>query len=280
MPNVHLKNGFLSYLDNEANSDLAVIFIHGNSHSSKTFRHQFSDSSLNNFRLIALDLPGHGESYSLPEFHIKDMVDALKGLINELKLENYILVGHSLGGHIAIEALETVNPQGIFIYGTPPLSLPLDLLGFIPNEDLGLIFKDDLTDSEMMKLIKNFYSTECIDQIGMEDLKRTSAHFRSSLNASLMAENFKNERVILNNFKGFKTIVHALKDKLVNVKAVETHLDLDGFWQNKVIEIDSSHNCHVEHAEEFNDLLNSFIHENQNQWLPFKIQMPENQATL
>jgi pimeloyl-ACP methyl ester carboxylesterase len=39
-----------------------VLLIHGNSASSEIFRHQFAASFARSYRLLALDLPGHGAS--------------------------------------------------------------------------------------------------------------------------------------------------------------------------------------------------------------------------
>src|SRR6056297_2734848 len=48
--------------DNE-NKKRPLVFIHGNSLSSDTFSNQLSDEYLSsNFRLIAPDIPGHGDS--------------------------------------------------------------------------------------------------------------------------------------------------------------------------------------------------------------------------
>ena len=56
----------------------AVVFVHGNSLSSESFRDQFESELAEKYRLIAFDLPGHGQSsparnpandYSGPGFH-------------------------------------------------------------------------------------------------------------------------------------------------------------------------------------------------------------------
>ena len=64
-----------------------------------------------------------------------------------------MLVGWSLGGHIAIEAAAQGLPlAGIVISGTPPVGPGLEHMGdaFIPSESMGLTGKPDFTDEEVV----------------------------------------------------------------------------------------------------------------------------------
>jgi pimeloyl-ACP methyl ester carboxylesterase len=56
------------------------------------------------WRVIALELPGHGHSGHLPHgasYHYLDYVSAVLAAIDTLKLERFTLLGHSLGAGIA-----------------------------------------------------------------------------------------------------------------------------------------------------------------------------------
>ncbi len=84
--------------------DPALVFIHGGL-ADRTFW----DRQLREFaglhRVVALDLPGHGESglnrkkWGIPEFGAD-----VKAVIEAEKLKNVIIFGNSLGGPVAIEA--------------------------------------------------------------------------------------------------------------------------------------------------------------------------------
>jgi 3-oxoadipate enol-lactonase len=65
------------------------------------------------FRTYALDLPGHGESskpdwswYSIPNF-----VGVVQAFLAELGLEGATLIGHSMGGTIALELAAREDPR-------------------------------------------------------------------------------------------------------------------------------------------------------------------------
>ncbi|MCP4104900.1 MAG: alpha/beta hydrolase [Desulfobacteraceae bacterium] len=78
-----------------------ILFIHGWSCDNSFWRFQIS-AFADNYRVIAVDLPGHGLSskpnirYS-PDF----FADAVKSVLDETKTESAVLVGHSSGFAVA-----------------------------------------------------------------------------------------------------------------------------------------------------------------------------------
>jgi len=52
-------------------------------------------------RVIAVDLPGHGQSSTLPHYSVFSIAEAIAAFIAAEKLESPRLVGHSLGGIVA-----------------------------------------------------------------------------------------------------------------------------------------------------------------------------------
>jgi pimeloyl-ACP methyl ester carboxylesterase len=79
------------------------------------------------WRVIALELPGHGHSSHLPagiSYHFVDYVGAVIAAADALQLERYSLLGHSLGAGIA-SLVATAKPQSnerlFLIEGLGPL---------------------------------------------------------------------------------------------------------------------------------------------------------------
>src|ERR1700722_10829294 len=86
-----------------------VVLIHGNSSSSRAFSRQLEGPLGQRFRLIAVELPGHGR--------------AVRAALDALGIEEARFVGWSLGGHIALEmAPDLREPRGFVIFGTPPIT--------------------------------------------------------------------------------------------------------------------------------------------------------------
>ncbi|MBV9613850.1 MAG: alpha/beta fold hydrolase, partial [Ktedonobacteraceae bacterium] len=80
-----------------------LVFIHGSGDNRHAWRLQIEHFGKE--RAIAIDLPGHGERVdSLPaEVTVQDYTRVVYEIVkDELKLERPVIVGHSLGGAIAL----------------------------------------------------------------------------------------------------------------------------------------------------------------------------------
>jgi pimeloyl-ACP methyl ester carboxylesterase len=79
-----------------------VILLHGfpfNQEIWEDFSHKLAQS----FLVYTVDLPGFGESPSLnPPFSIDDVAARILGWIDIMKINNSVVIGHSLGGYIAL----------------------------------------------------------------------------------------------------------------------------------------------------------------------------------
>lgn len=106
----------------ERGAGTAIVFIHGWCMSSAVWRLQLEGLS-GSFRVITLDLPGHGHSSpSAGGFQIKGCVDDIAGLFQFLDLRQALLAGWSLGSLIALEAVTLLRERLsglVLIAGTP-----------------------------------------------------------------------------------------------------------------------------------------------------------------
>jgi len=55
------------------------------------------------YKLLLVDLPGHGRSASIPNVSVASVADALERTLKERKVKQALLVGHSYGGLVALE---------------------------------------------------------------------------------------------------------------------------------------------------------------------------------
>lgn len=90
----------------EEGSGPPVILIHGfpmNQHVWDDLADKLSES----FQVVTLDLPGFGKSAPLQEgFSLEDVGAEILGFIHERKYAMPVLVGHSLGGYVALAMAE------------------------------------------------------------------------------------------------------------------------------------------------------------------------------
>lgn len=250
----------ISYVDLNSEKEETLIFIHGNSHAKNSFDSQLNNQLFKNFRLIALDLPGHGESDKASEYSLPLFSSVLNELINKLSLKSFILVGHSLGGHVALHALNFLKPSGLFLYGTPMLKRPIDFSIFLPNEKAAALSKEVSDDYEIEQLLSEFNYEGDEREKAKSNFLKTDPKVRTEILVSVANENYSDECVLLGKFEGKIKVLVSRNETLVNNKYIEQVLsDLE---KNKVIcTIDGGHSPHVQKSEDFNSLLFGFAND-------------------
>src|SRR5687767_11315660 len=79
----------------------ALVLVHGWTQNTDSWRDQISDFAKRN-RVIALDLPGHGKS-DKPEikYSMELFARAIDAVMQDAKVHRAVLVGHSMGTHVA-----------------------------------------------------------------------------------------------------------------------------------------------------------------------------------
>ncbi|MBT1702689.1 alpha/beta fold hydrolase [Chryseosolibacter indicus] len=90
----------------ERGSGHPVILIHGFPLNQQIWDN-FATSLSSSFRVFTIDLPGFGNSPALNnDFSIEDVASTLLTWIKEVNIKNAVLVGHSLGGYVALAMVE------------------------------------------------------------------------------------------------------------------------------------------------------------------------------
>ena len=98
---VVLHNHELSYVD--SGSGPAVLFIHGILGSQRQWWHLVDDMD-NDHRVLLPDLFGHGDSAKpMGDYSLSSHAATMRDLLDHLGVERVTLVGHSLGGGIAMQ---------------------------------------------------------------------------------------------------------------------------------------------------------------------------------
>ncbi|HSV88567.1 MAG TPA: alpha/beta hydrolase [Bacteroidales bacterium] len=83
-------------------SGQAVLLLHGFTGSSSIWE-EYLEVLSDKFRVVALDLPGHGESEILAEVHTMDIMSELvNAVLTHLEIKNAVVIGHSMGGYVAL----------------------------------------------------------------------------------------------------------------------------------------------------------------------------------
>lgn len=83
-----------------------VVFVHGLGTSRSSWM-ATARKLIGKHRIVLVDLPGHGDSKdAMPDpFSLKNVAAALDGVLAKYPGDSTVIVGHGLGGLVAIEAL-------------------------------------------------------------------------------------------------------------------------------------------------------------------------------
>jgi pimeloyl-ACP methyl ester carboxylesterase len=152
MPFFEHKGTKIHYVDVDHRDDktpgVPLVFVHGAGSSHLIWALQLKEFS-KDYRTIALDLSGHGKSEDIMGEPSIDMnyAEELRGLINHLNLDSFILVGHSMGGCVAMSYVlkkEIHKPKAlVFVDSSPDLELSKLRTGLVKEtiEDRVYFFK-------------------------------------------------------------------------------------------------------------------------------------------
>lgn len=91
-----------------------LVLIHGFLESSSMWK-DFLPELTKHFRVIVIDLPGHGKSNIDSDETIVSMAFKVKSVIDIQDVNNYVLIGHSMGGYVGAELCKIDNRVSQFI---------------------------------------------------------------------------------------------------------------------------------------------------------------------
>ncbi len=103
---ITINNLVVSYTDDGPENAATIIFIHGFPLNKTMWRNQV-EALKETYRVITYDVRGHGTSNNgTDNFSIDLFVNDLIGLMDALEIDKTILCGISMGGYIALKAIE------------------------------------------------------------------------------------------------------------------------------------------------------------------------------
>jgi pimeloyl-ACP methyl ester carboxylesterase len=97
--------------------DLTLFFVHGWSCDKSYWKDQVSYFS-KYYKVVTVDLAGHGESgLERKDYKVELFGEDVASVVNHLKLSKVILIGHSMGGSVILEAARKLTGKVIGLIG-------------------------------------------------------------------------------------------------------------------------------------------------------------------
>ncbi|WP_299973099.1 alpha/beta hydrolase [uncultured Pseudoteredinibacter sp.] len=261
--------GTLAYRDT-GDSEQAIVCLHSNSSSKDAFLCLEQNELLKRWRIIAVDLPGHGESsdseLGSEAYTIAGMATMINCLIEQLDCNCHALVGWSLGGHIAMEqAAQNPSITKLVLSGTPPAGPGAEELteAFIPSEHMALTGKEVFNEHEAL-----IYAAHTIGKKYLEFPNLVEAAVRADGKCrATMTENWgkstagTNQARFVKNWNGELAILQGEEDSFVS-KSYLDQLLIKNLWRDAVQYIpNAGHAPMLDTPQQYCQLLADFLSE-------------------
>ena len=252
--NFNYKNINISFTDIGKGS--AIILLHGFLENRTMWNKIIPILSKKN-RVISIDLLGHGNSENLSYVHtMEDQAQMVKAVLNHLKLRRYIIIGHSLGGYVALALAELypVNIKKLVLMNSTAFP---DTLEKQKNRDRAIKMVKRNKETFIKVAIPNLFTKRSRIRFKKEiDLVKKEAQ-KTSLQgviASLEGMKIRKDRIhVLSNKKFKKLFIIGRKDPLLDYK---TLINQTKNTNTKIVEFT---NGHMSHIENFDELILSLI---------------------
>ena len=237
----------------------AIILLHGFLENHTMWNAIAPELSKRN-KVICIDLLGHGKSGNLGYIHtMEDQAQMIKAVLNSLNLRKYILIGHSMGGYIALAFAELYkqNIKGLCLMNSTAFA---DNKEKRTNRDRAIKAVKQNYKTFIRIAIPNLFSEENrkiftleIQQITQEALQ-TSAQ---SIVASLEGMKIRKDNTSLLKNNPFPIgLILGKKDPVLDFN---THSKLTKNTNTKLIELPDGHMSHVENKDQLRNALQNFI---------------------
>ncbi len=98
-----------------------LVFVHGWCCDRRYWRHQV-DHLADRFTVVCVDLAGHGESgRDRQRFTISAFAEDVVAVVQQLRLDRVVLIGHSMSGGVIVEAARRLGSSVIGLVGVDTL---------------------------------------------------------------------------------------------------------------------------------------------------------------
>jgi pimeloyl-ACP methyl ester carboxylesterase len=246
----------------------ALLLLHSNSFCSKIWRHVFSSPITQSHRVIAFDLPGHGDSSNAPDpeksYTMPAYAAAAVELLHHLRIPDVVVLGWSLGGHVGIEMIPRFpGLKGLMIVGAPPVAYGEIDAGFTfgpAGWRSAFPARDDFSEDDVTQ-----YAHVCADP-PYEDWMREAVARTDPRARKIMFEGFASgevldQRKVVGESDVSVAVVNGADEPFVNLEFVRG-VKYKNLWRGECFEMEGlKHAPFWARPEEFGSILEDFVSE-------------------
>ncbi|MDG1172224.1 MAG: alpha/beta hydrolase [Polaribacter sp.] len=256
---LNYKKAAVFYTDTATSNGTTIVLLHGFLENASMWNEISSELSKRN-RIVTIDLLGHGRSDCLGYLHSMELFsETVEAVLKQLRIRKCIVIGHSLGGYVALAFAER-NPQKI---------KGLCLLNATSNEDdqerkqlrtrANMMIQNNFTNMVRMSFTNLFSEVSRVnyaDEIknGLDEALKTSVQGYIAGQEGMKLRPNRNHVLAKNDFK--KMMITGRKDPVLDIqKSIEEAEKTN----SKLIIFPDGHMSHIENFAKLIIVLKNFI---------------------
>ncbi|WP_459210183.1 alpha/beta fold hydrolase [Aquimarina rhabdastrellae] len=236
-----------------------LIFLHGFLENSTIWKDLIPHFS-NTFQCITIDLFGHGQTKNLGYIHtMEEMAQLVHVLITQLQLTQYTLIGHSMGGYVALAYIDLFpdTVSNIVLLNSTSLE---DSSERKLNRDRAIAVVKKNPNAYTSMAIANLFAPENRASL-LEDIlfikEQAAQTSLQGIIAALEGMKIRKNRLhILKDFTGGKLILAGKKDPVLSYNQLQNEA-LES--NTNLISFDGGHMSYLENKTDVISTLNLFL---------------------
>ena len=243
-----------------------ILFIHGWPLSHKAYEYQFTQLSKLGYRCIGMDTRGFGNSDKpWSGYSYNRLAEDVRCVVESLKLYDFTLAGHSMGGATVIRYMSRYNGHGVsklalFGAAAPSLTKRPDFPYGLPKEDVTKLIQETYDDRpKMLEQIKDIFFFQHITE-PLSDCFLQMALQAAVWSTAACAATFRDESLFsdLGKIHVPTLILHGINDKVCLFPLAIAQKQ--GISNSKLVPFaNSGHALFWEERDKFNKELAQFI---------------------
>jgi len=243
-----------------------LLMIHANSGCKEMFLFQ-NQALAGTRRLLSVDLPGHGASSDAIDprrtYCFGGYAEAIAEVLAKLDVERLAILGHSLGGHIALDLVSRLKAvAGVMIFGTPPIPPGPEgaQLGFLANPEMAYTGNSTLTDEQIEGVVALALGPGAErDVFYTSAVRRTDGIARQYMVDAVLAGTQVDQQELVATTPVPLAIINGADDPVINLDYIDS-LTYRNLWTPRPLRLTGAgHGPHWQRHEQFNELLRGFL---------------------
>lgn len=267
------SNNIPVHINDTSKGGTTILLLHGYLETLYIFN-ELCESLEKKYRVISIDLPGHGLSGSAPEINTMEFCSQVAlGVLDKCKVTGDVLVaGHSMGGYVAQQIVKDwMNEPSQWKFSIKGLIL-LNSVPFSDSEEKKAareheieLIRQEMLESIAEISIPKMYRTENLrkfDEKIIETQEICLTHDPAGICASIKGMIYRkdySEFIKKISGEGFKVLfIHGDSDKFNPSEKIQAIIEDFPHVRTEIVQ-ESGHNSFIEQKDRCIEILSSFI---------------------